>query len=125
MPQAARARRAGGDRRRGQDAGGVASRVPAERPADKAEMVRPVAKRRPRFVVEAVELLAANTSDGKVHMGGLGQYLKRTDPAFSPKIYGHSGLADMLRTYDLLALQQEHGGHWTVRLKPKADGEEG
>ena len=108
----------------------VVSRVPAASPPDKAEApkveaVKPVVKRRPKFVVEAVELIAANTSDGKVHLGGLGQYLKRTDPAFSPKTYGHSGLTDMLRTYDLLALQQEPGGHWTVRLKPKADGEEG
>jgi uncharacterized protein (TIGR00288 family) len=109
---------------------GVASRVPAASPPDKAEApkaeaVKPVAKWRPKFVVTAVDLLAANTSDGKVHMAGLGQYLKRTDPAFSPKTYGHSGLVDMLRTYDLLVVQQEPGGHWTVRLKPKADGEEG
>jgi len=31
----------------------------------------------------------------------------------------------MLRTYDLLVVQQEPGGHWTVRLKPRAEGEEG
>lgn len=108
----------------------VTSRVPAASPPDKAEApkveaVKPVAKWRPKFVVTAVDLLAANTSDGKVHMAGLGQYLKRTDPAFLPKTYGHSGLLDMLRTYDLLVVQQEPGGHWTVRLKPKADGEEG
>lgn len=82
----------------------------------KIEQPRATVKRRPRFVVEAVTLLASDTSDGKVHLGPLGLYLKRMDPAFSPKIYGHSGLVDMLRTYDLLALQQEAGGHWTVRL---------
>ena len=49
-------------------------------------------------------------------LGLLGQYLKRTDPAFSPKTYGHSGLLDMIRTYDLLASQQEAGGQWTVGL---------
>lgn len=102
---------------------GVVSRVSAASVPDKAEVpkvevVKPVAKRRPKFVVEAVELLAANTSDGKVHMGALGQYLKRTDPAFSSKIYGHSGLVDMLRTYDLLVVQQEPGGHWTTKLRP-------
>lgn len=85
---------------------------------------RPVAKRRPRFVIEAVTLLASDTPDGKVHLGPLGQYLKRTDPAFSPQSYGHSGLLDMLRTYDLLALQQEPGGHWTVRLVPQPVGDE-
>lgn len=75
-----------------------------------------IVKRRPRFVVDAVTLLASDSSEGKVNLGPLGQYLKRTDPAFSPKTYGHSGLLDMLRTYDLLALRQESGGHWTVQL---------
>jgi len=103
----------------------VVTTAPVEKvESPKVETVKPVVKRRPRFIVEAVELMAANSSDGKVHLGGLGQYLKRTDPAFSPKTYGHSGLLDMLRTYDLLALQQEPGGHWTVRLRPKADVEE-
>lgn len=84
----------------------------------KAEQPKAAVKRRPRFAVEAVTLLAGDTSDGKVHLGPLGQYLKRMDPAFSPKTYGHSGLVDMLRTYDLLAVQQEPGGHWTARLAP-------
>ncbi|MES2399569.1 MAG: NYN domain-containing protein [Pseudomonadota bacterium] len=90
----------------------------------KTEPPKPVAKRRPRFVVEAVTLLASDTPEGKVHLGPLGQYLKRTDPAFSPQSYGHSGLVDMLRTYDLLALQQEPGGHWTVRLAALPGGDE-
>lgn len=75
-----------------------------------------IAKRRPRFVVDAVSLLAGGTSEGKVSLSALGQYLKRTDPAFSPSAYGHSGLLDMIRTYDLLQLIQEEGGHWVVRL---------
>jgi uncharacterized protein (TIGR00288 family) len=105
---------------------GAAARVLVDNKLDalKADPLKPLPKRRPRFVVEAVELLAANTSDGKVSLSGVGQYVKRTDPSFSPKIYGHSGLLDMLRTYDLLTLQQEPGGHWTVRLRPKADGDE-
>lgn len=82
---------------------------------------KPAPKRRPLFVAEAVKLLAADTSDGKVHLGHLGQYLKRTDPAFSPQTYGHSGLLDMVRTYDLLTLQQELGGHWTVRPMPNGE----
>lgn len=84
-------------------------------PADPA---KPLPKRRPRFLVEAVTLLAADTSEGKVSLGALGQYLKRTDPAFSPNVYGHSGLLDMVRTYDLLTLKQESGGHWSVSLGP-------
>jgi uncharacterized protein (TIGR00288 family) len=82
----------------------------------KPELPKPSLKRRPLFVVEAVTLLASDTSEGKVSLGLLGQYLKRTDPAFSPKVYGHSGLVDMVATYDLLKAQQEEGGHWTVRL---------
>ena len=73
-------------------------------------------------------LLASDTSEGKVGLGVLGvlgvlgQYLKRTDPAFSPQTYGHSGLLNMVKTYDLLAPQQEQGGHWSVSLLPKAEG---
>jgi len=73
-------------------------------------------RRRPRLVVDAVTLLAADTAEGKVSLSALGQYLRRTDPAFSPKLYGHSGLLDMVRSYDLLALRQEMGGHWSVGL---------
>jgi uncharacterized protein (TIGR00288 family) len=89
------------------------------RESQRPELAKPGAKRRPKFVVEAVGLLASDTSEGKVHLGALGQYLKRTDPSFSPQTYGHSGLLDMVRTYDLLTLQQEVGGHWSVRLNPK------
>ena len=97
-------------------------------PAMKAEAPRPepskpAAKRRPKFIVEAVRLMASDTSEGKVHLGGLGQYLKRTDPAFSPQAFGHSGLLDMLRTYDLLTVQREPGGHWSVSLSPEPDRE--
>ncbi|HCE6301992.1 TPA: NYN domain-containing protein [Pseudomonas aeruginosa] len=85
----------------------------------KQEPVKSPVKRRPRFVVDAVSLLASDTSEGKVAMGALGQYLKRTDPAFSPKTYGHSGLLDMIKTYDLLCVIQEPGGHRSVSLAAK------
>lgn len=99
-----------------------APRPVAEKPdATRPEPAKPLPKRRPRFVIEAVVLLAGDTSEGKVGLSPLGQYLKRTDPAFSPKTYGHSGLLDMLRTYDRLTLIQEPGGHWSVKpLKPEA-----
>lgn len=89
--------------------------------APKLEAAKPATKRRPLMVVEAVKLMAADTAEGKVHLGPLGQYLKRTDPAFSPQTYGHSGLLDMLRMYDLLTVQQEAGNYWTVRLAPPSD----
>ncbi len=84
----------------------------------KADQLKaPATKRRPKFVVDAVALLASNTSEGQVHLGGLGQYLKRMDPGFSPASYGHSGLLDMLKSYDLLVLKKEEGGHYTVGLR--------
>jgi hypothetical protein len=52
----------------------------------------------------------------------MGSYLRRADPAFSPKTYGHSGLLDMVKTYDLLSLKKEEGGSWSVSLVPKAEG---
>ena len=81
--------------------------------------VKPVVKRRPKFVIEAITMLASDTAEGKVMVAGLGSYLKRTDPAFSPTIYGHSGLLDMLKSYDLLVVQQEIGGHWSVKIAPR------
>lgn len=84
----------------------------------KVEQLKSASKKRPLFVIEAVALLAGDTSEGKVGLGALGQYLKRTDPAFTPKSFGHSGLLDMVQTYTCLALTKEGGGHW-VSLKSK------
>lgn len=77
---------------------------------------KPKLPQRPIFVVKAVALLASESSDEKVHLGQLGQYLKRTDPAFSPKAYGHTGLLEMLKTYDLLTIQKEEPSGWSVRV---------
>lgn len=104
-----------------QDASNDAGGSKADAATKKAEPAKSPVKLRPRFVVEAVSLMAGNTSDGKVAMGALGAYLKRTDPAFSPKSYGHSGLLDMIKTYDLLVSIQEPGGHWSVMLKQKVE----
>ncbi len=73
-------------------------------------------QQRPIFVVKAVTLLASESVDDKVHLGQLGQYLKRTDPAFSPKTYGYTGLLEMLKTYDLLAVHKESSGGWSVSV---------
>lgn len=78
----------------------------------KPEPIKQSIKKRPKFIIEAVSLLASDTSEGRVGLGALGQYLKRTDPAFSPNSYGHSGLLAMVETYDLLLLKKEDGGHW-------------
>ncbi|WP_322997609.1 NYN domain-containing protein [Castellaniella sp.] len=73
-------------------------------------------QQRPISVVKAVTLLASESVDDKVHLGQLGQYLKRTDPAFSPKTYGYTGLLEMLKTYDLLAVHKESSGGWSVSV---------
>ena len=91
---------------------------PEKPPATKTELNTPHTKKRPKFLIEAVALLASDTSEGKVGLGPLGQYLKRTDPAFSPKLYGHSGLLDMVKSYDFLQTVQEVGGNWSVKIKP-------
>ena len=93
--------------------------------ASSAKPTQPKAavKRRPKSVISAVALLAGDTSEGKVGLGERGQYLKRTDPAFSPKAYGHSGLVDMVETYTDLTLVKEGGGHWvSIKTKPDAPG---
>lgn len=87
--------------------------IPSTPSRPKAES--PVVKRRPRFVAEAVALLASDTSEGKVHLGTLGQYLRRTNPEFSPGAFGYTGLLEMLKAYDLVSLKKEEGGHYTVR----------
>ena len=81
----------------------------------------PRPKRRPKALLNAVTLLAADTPDGRVHLGSLGQYLKRTDPGFSPKTFGYSALSDMVRAYPDLAVAQEEGGSLLVSFKPKAE----
>ena len=92
-----------------------------QKPEAKPAPAGPLPKRRPRFLVEAVELLASSSPDGRVALNTLGQYLKRADPAFSPSGYGHSGLLSMVKTYDLLTPHEEEGGQWTVSLAPKAE----
>ena len=69
----------------------------------------------------AVALMAESTSDGKVGLGALGQYMKRTNPSFAPKVYGHSTLSDMVRCYPELAVTQGQGNGWWVSLKPLAE----
>lgn len=91
----------------------------AAQPAKSAAPPKP--KQRPKSVVNAVRLMAAETTDGRVALSALGSYLRRMDPGFTPQAMGHSGLASMLKTYDLLTLRQEPGGQWTVALATSKD----
>lgn len=78
----------------------------------------PVKKRRPKALLDAVMLMVESTSDGKVGLGALGQYMKRTNPSFAPKVYGHSTLTDMVRAYPELTLTHgANNGSW-VSIKP-------
>lgn len=92
--------------------------LPAEVEAAKNEAVKPV-KRRPKALISAVSLLSADTSEGWVGLGALGQYMRRTDPGFSPQAFGHSGLLEMVKTYPDLSIRKDGGGHW-VQVKEKA-----
>jgi uncharacterized protein (TIGR00288 family) len=81
---------------------------------------QPVKKRRPKALIDAVTLLSSNTTDGWVGLGALGQYMKRTDPSFSPKVYGHSTLSSMVQCYpDLAFSQDDKTGSWVgLKLTP-------
>lgn len=91
------------------------------KPATTPPAPAPVKKRRPKALLDAVALMAESTSDGKVGLGALGQYMKRTNPSFAPKVYGHSTLTDMVRAYpDLVLTQVQNSGSW-VSLKPPTE----
>lgn len=100
--------------------------VPAEpKSSDKstpASAPKSTLKKRPRTVLSAVSLLAADTPDGRVGLGALGQYLRRTDPGFSPKAFGHNALSDMVKAYPELIVSIESGsGYWVgIKAKPEA-----
>lgn len=81
---------------------------------------QPIKKSRPKALLDAVTLLSSNTPDGWVGLGSLGQYMKRTDPSFAPKVCGHSTLSTMVQCYPELAFfQDEKTGSW-VGLKASA-----
>lgn len=92
----------------------------AVNPEESKPVPAKVIKRRHRSLISAVALLAADASEGRVGLGALGQYLKRTDPAFSPKAFGHSGLLDMVQTYTDLLTTKDGGGYW-VSPKPRSE----
>lgn len=90
-----------------------------QKPASEAAngTTTPTQKKRPRFLLSAVSLLAAESPEGWVGLGALGNYLRRSDPGFTPKKYGHSGLLEMIFTYPDLATRKDGGGYW---VQPKA-----
>lgn len=73
-------------------------------------------EQRPKSLLAAVALLAAESAEDWVHLGALGNYLRRSDSSFTPKKYGHSGLLEMIDTCPDLETHKEGGAHW---VKPK------
>jgi uncharacterized protein (TIGR00288 family) len=66
----------------------------------------------PDIVATAVEIMAAQSEEGRVGLGALGQFLKRTDPAFTPKAFGHSGLLALVKSDPRLFVVSLDGGSW-------------
>jgi len=97
--------------------------VPVQPEQAKSEPPK-VVKRRPRALLAAVSLLAAESAEGRVGLGAMGQYMRRTDPGFSPQQCGYTGLLDMVQNYPDLVTRLDNGGHW-VQPKPKADAPRG
>lgn len=93
----------------------------ATAPLKETPQKKPPAKRRPKTLINAVALLGADAPDGRVGLGALGQYMKRTDPAFSPKVYGYPALSDMVRTYPDLVMTDGNGTGFWVSLRPKPE----
>lgn len=89
---------------------------PPETEAQKKAPSKPVQKQRPKSLISAVALLAAESPEGWVHLSALGSYLRRSDPSFTPKKYGHPGLLEMIETYPDLQTRKEGGTH---SVKPK------
>lgn len=102
--------------------------LPSDNDAETADTAKPKAaaakasaRRRPKAVLRAVAMLAADAADGRVGLGALGQYLKRTDPGFSPKSFGYPSLSEMVRSYPDLTVLQEGGSSIWVSPKSRAD----
>jgi uncharacterized protein (TIGR00288 family) len=73
-------------------------------------------RRRPRFVVEAVRLLASSAPDSRVDLGALGNHLRQAHPGFTHTANGYKNLRSMLDAYDLLCVHQSDQGHCRVGL---------
>lgn len=86
-------------------------------PDSKSTPAKPAQKKRPESIKKAVALLEAESADGWVGLGALGQYMRRSDPGFSAKKYGHSRLTEMVVAYPDLVTRKDGRGHW-VQTRP-------
>lgn len=65
-------------------------------------------------LINAAGLLAGGTEDGRVGLGDQGNTSKRTDPAFSAKVYRHAILSGLVRIYPDLLMTEEPGTGFRV-----------
>jgi uncharacterized protein (TIGR00288 family) len=64
------------------------------------------------FVASAIEIMSAQSEEGRVGLGALGQFLKRTDPSFNAKSFGHSGLSELIESDSRFLVVKVDGGSW-------------
>jgi uncharacterized protein (TIGR00288 family) len=64
------------------------------------------------FVASAIEIMSAQSEEGRVGLGALGQFLKRTDPSFNAKSFGHSGLSELIDSDSRFLVVRLDGGSW-------------
>ena len=88
----------------------------------KSEPPAKVVKRRPRTLLAAVSLLAAETAEGWVGLGALGQYrtARAPIPVFRRNNAAIQGCSTLVQTYPDLLTRLDNGGH-RVQPKPKLD----
>jgi uncharacterized protein (TIGR00288 family) len=94
--------------------------TPIKKPdADAQPKLAAAKKTYPDIVATAVEIMSAQNEEGRVGLGALGQFLKRTDPAFTAKSFGHSGLLSLVKSDPRLFVVNVDGGSY-VSLRSTA-----
>ncbi|WP_138518447.1 NYN domain-containing protein [Limnobacter alexandrii] len=87
---------------------------PPEATPSKDQSKQVAKKQKPKMLKSAVALLVTDSPEGWVGLGALGNYLRRSDPGFTPKKFGHSGLLEMVKTFPDLTTKYEGGTHWVT-----------
>ncbi|MBT9159839.1 MAG: hypothetical protein DDT26_01108 [Dehalococcoidia bacterium] len=91
----------------------------APKPAVGRPEIAPAKPQLPKAIPDAVTLLVQGADDGRVGMAQLGQYLKRTDPSFSPKRFGYGTLSELVKAYSKLSVTKDPASGMWVSKKQK------
>ena len=97
----------------------VAAPGPSVAPKNVPPSPRP--KRYPGTLLGAIKTLGAATPGRWVPLTRVGSQLRAADPSFSPKVYGHTNLSQMLQGYPGLELR---GSGSTLAVRVKQDSEQ-